>query len=46
MFNGSWDCSLRVWFVGEVKVVVVAVIVGGKIDVGEEINGNGKVGDR
>lgn len=44
MFDSSWDCGLRVWFVGAVKVVVVAV--GGKMDVGEEINGNGKVGDR
>jgi hypothetical protein len=30
--------------VGEVEVGVV--VVGGKMDVGEEINGNGKVGDR
>lgn len=44
MFDSSWDCGLRVWFVGEVGVGVVAV--GGKMDVGEEINGNGKVGDR
>ena len=44
MFDSSWDCGLRVWFVGEVEVGVV--VVGGKMDVGEEINGNGKVGDR